>query len=106
MTKAQEKAVEKIRRYVEERDLHKRNPNYEIKTFEVKESEQGYDFVEVYCVSGMKDDDGTMAAVCCRVTRQIFIGPRGGLTAYKHEGGTKAKTLKGWTDVMIYGYGH
>ena len=35
----------------------------------------------VYIVTGMRNDDGTMASVFCRKKRHLCIGPRGGISA-------------------------
>ena len=99
MTKWQEKAITDIREYVEKNDLL--NEDYEIKEFEVEETDFGT--VIVYIVSGRKADDGTMAALLCRTKRHIFIGSKGGLKSYKRKNG-KSRTLKGWCDVMFFGY--
>lgn len=76
MTNAQIKAVEKIKRLTEN-ELY--SDRYEIKTFEVKESEYS---VSVYVVYGLKDDEGTMAEVYCRDRAHLFVGKRGGITYY------------------------
>lgn len=105
MTRAQEIAVQKIRKYIEENDMHKNDPDYEFKEFKVKETDYGT--VVVYSVTGRKNDDGTMAAVFCRNRRQIFIGKRGGLRGFKYDSDKKKTTeLKGWSDVLIFGYEH
>ena len=101
MTKYQEKAIERIKRYIEEHDL--RGDEYEFKEFTVEETDYGT--VIVYSVTGLKNDEGTMAAVFCRRRRLIFIGVRGGLTSQRWDPEKKKHVrLKGWSDVMIYGY--
>lgn len=103
MKKAQEIAVQKIKRYIEQHDLYQNAPGYEFKEFTVEET--GYGTVIVYSVVGLKDDEGTMAAVLCRKTRHIFIGERGGLRSQKWDTKRKkSRPLSGWSDVMIYGY--
>ena len=105
MTKYQEKAIERIKRYIEEHDLHGNDERYEIKEFSVEETDYGT--VIVYSVTGLKDDEGTMAAIFCRRRRLIFIGVRGGLRSQKWDPKKKKYIdLKGWSDVMIYGYSH
>lgn len=105
MTKYQEKAVERIKRYIEEHDLHRNDERYEIKEFSVEETDYGT--VIVYSVTGLKNDEGTLASVFCRNIRHIFIGKRGGLRSQRWD--TEKKKcidLKGWSDVMIYGCSH
>lgn len=102
MTRAQEIAIQKIKKYIEENDMYRNNPDYEFKEFEVKETDYGT--VIVYSITGRKNDEGTMAATLARNTRQVFVGKRGGLRGFKYDS-DKKKTieLKGWKDVMIYG---
>ena len=105
MTKYQEKAIERIKRYIEEHDLHRNDERYEIKEFSVEETDYGK--VIVYSVTGLKDDEGTMAAIFCRNIRHIFIGKRGGLKSSKWDPKKKKYIdLKGWSDVMIHGCSH
>ena len=103
MTRQQEIMVKKIKHYIEKHDLFNNDPKYEFKKFTVEETDYGT--VIVYSVTGLKDDEGTMATVFCRTRRHIFIGVRGGLRSQRWD--TKKKksiNLKGWSDVMIYGY--
>lgn len=105
MTKYQEKAIEKIKRYIEEHDLHRNDERYEIKEFSVEETDYGT--VVVYSVTGLKNDEGTMAAIFCRTRRHIFIGKRGGLKSSKWDSEKKKIiNLQGWSDVMIHGCSH
>lgn len=105
MTKQQEVMVEKIKRYIEKHDLFNNDPKYEFKEFTVEETDYG--IVIVYSVTGLKNDEGTMAAIFCRTIRQIFIGKRGGLRSQRWDGKKKKSIqLNGWSDVMIYGYSH
>lgn len=105
MTKNQELRVKQIRQYVEENDMFKGNPDYEFKEFSVEEMDNG--IVDVYSVTGRKNDEGTMAEALCRNYRHIFIGKLGGMTTYVRGKGTKkSTTLHGWPQVMIYGYHH
>lgn len=105
MTRAQEAVVQKIKRYIEQNDMFKNDPSYEFKKFEIEDTDYGV--VIVYAVTGLKDDEGTMAAMLGRTTRHIFIGKRGGLRSPKWDNKRKRTTyLTGWSDVMIYGYSH
>lgn len=74
MTKAQEKALNKIRKLVENQFY---NDEYEIKKWEVEENEF---FVSLVVVYGMKNDNGTLAEVFARDHAQLFIGKKGGVT--------------------------
>lgn len=52
--------------------------------------------VSVVVVVGMKNDEGTMAAVLCRKRGHFFIGRRGGIKAVDPSGhATKAQAKKG-----------
>lgn len=75
ITKAQEKAIAKIKRLAE--NLHSYHADkYEIKQFDINDCKY---FVSVVVEVGMKDDEGTLAEVFCRDRAQLFIGPRGGI---------------------------
>jgi hypothetical protein len=105
MTKQQEIMVERIKRYIEKHDLFNNDPRYEFKEFSVEETDYGT--VIVYSVTGLKNDEGTMAAIFCRNKRHIFIGKRGGLKSSKWDSKkNKSINLQGWSDVMIYGCSH
>jgi hypothetical protein len=67
-----------------------------VKEFEVEESEH---FLIIYSVTGLKNDEGTMAAVFARDRRHIFIGKRGGIFAY----GRNSVKYKGWFKAMYFG---
>ena len=75
MTKSQERTLERVKNAIPKNFFH--TDNYEIKDFRVEEFEH---FVSVYASIGLKDDEGTMAAIYCRETIHIFIGKRGGIT--------------------------
>lgn len=75
MTKSQEMILERVKKAIPKNFFH--SENYEIKEFEVTEYDH---FISVYASIGLKGDEGTMAAVCCRDTFHIFIGKRGGIT--------------------------
>jgi hypothetical protein len=101
MTKQQARVVEQIKRWVKERDLYSDEEHYEIKKLEVEETEEGT--VRFYCITGRKEDEGTLAAVFCRKRRHIFIGKRGGMRCFKwDEKKNKSRTLYGF-DVLIFG---
>ena len=83
MTAKQEAAVARIRRMAE-RDLIYDAERREFKEWEVIDHTAEYPCVEVRLETGLKGDEGTMAAVICRDRAQLFIGPRGGITYYKN----------------------
>ena len=85
MTKAQERAVERIRRQAKQ-DLFF-GDKCEFKLFEVDENPY---FVSVVVEVGMIGDEGTLASAFCRYHCQLFIGKRGGIR-YPYHG------RKGWT---------
>ena len=66
MTKSQEKAIERIRKLVEN---NLRN-SQEIKMWEIKEHET---FVSVYVAYGLKNDEGTLAELFCRDKAHLFV---------------------------------
>lgn len=74
MTRAQEKALERIKALVE-RELY--DDRYEIKRWDVDENEY---FVSLVVEYGMKGDEGTRARYTCRDRAHLFIGKRGGVT--------------------------
>lgn len=84
MTKAQELTIEKIKKEIPRFDFYDKD-DYEIKKFEVEENEY---FVSVYFVTGIKNDEGTMAGVLCRKHRHCFIGKNGGIIVPRRRGKT------------------
>ena len=79
MTKAQEKALNKIRKLVEDGFY---SDEYEIKKWEVEENEF---FVSLYVVYGMKNDEGTLGEVFARDHAHLFVGKKGGITYPVHK---------------------
>lgn len=75
MTKAQERAIERIKQLVN-RDWPAEK-GYEVKEFTISENEY---FVSVVIETGLKDDEGTYAAVFARDRAQLFVGKKGGVT--------------------------
>lgn len=110
MTKQQEMMVNRIKNDIIRHDFidsHKKGftveeSRYEFKQFEVTEHDFGT--VSVYSVVGLKDDEGTMAALIARTYRQIFIGARGGVRCYDNQKKGGKAALTSYSDVMIYGY--
>ena len=74
MTKSQEKAIEKIRQQVIDGWY---SDELEFKQFEIEDCRY---FVSVFVESGMKGDEGTLAAVFSRDCAHFFVGKRGGIT--------------------------
>lgn len=92
MTKAQEMAIEQVRRMTEKNLASFQ----EIKRFEFEEC--GY-FVSLYVVIGAKGDEGTIAEVFARDKAQLFIGKRGGVTypVFGKRGGFRCKRFHGYS---------
>ncbi len=76
MTKAQEKAVEKLRKMGKELFWGDES-DYEYKRFEINENEY---FVSLVMEVGRKGDEGTLGAIYARDRCHLFIGKRGGIT--------------------------
>ena len=77
MTAAQEKTVARIRRQAERELFFGRPEVYEFKVWEVEDCGS---FVSLVLETGMKEDEGTMAAIFCRDRAHLFVGPGGGIT--------------------------
>jgi hypothetical protein len=65
---------------------------YELK--ELKVEDMGNGRISIVVESGMKDDEGTMAAVLCRDRLHVFMGKRGGLTRINDKG--KSVSISWW----------
>lgn len=87
MTKAQELTIEKIKRAIPEFDYYN-SDNYEVKKWKVTEEEE-FGIVFLYFVTGMKNDEGTMAEVICRKHRHCVIGKNGGIQCFRKRGKTQ-----------------
>jgi hypothetical protein len=95
MTKAQEKTICRLRTLVE-RELDARS---EIKAWEVEDYAT---FVSVYVVTGMKNDEGTLAQVFARDRAHLFIGKRGGTTFPVWNGKARKQTVRAfhWYSIL------
>lgn len=103
MTSKQKKTVELLTKAIEKNDFFGHPESHEFKQYEVIEMDNGT--VELLCVSGLKNDEDTLACMLCRRTRQIFIGKNGGLRCYDNtKKNNKGAVLRKWSDVVIYGY--
>ena len=103
MTNKQKFTVDLLTSAIKSVDFIGHAENYEFKEYTI--TEHDYGTVELYCVTGLKGDEGTMAEVLCRRTRQIFIGKNGGLTSYNNQKkNNKGATLHAWSDVVYFGY--
>ena len=103
MTNAQEKTLEKIKKEIPGFDFYNQPELYEIKRWEVKET--NYGCVIVNFVTGLIGDEGTPANVFCRKHRQLFIGTRGGVTACKYNSKLKRVVeIKGLFNCMNSGW--
>lgn len=79
MTKSQEKAIEKIRKLGEEL-FYGGADEYEFKEFDIQELNNGT--ISLVVETGMKNDEGTLAALFTRDRAHLFIGKKGGITYY------------------------
>lgn len=76
MTRQQELQVARIKKQTETY-YGKCQDNYEIKKWEVEETDYGKVIVNVEM--GLKNDEGTLASIIGRDYTMIFIGVRGGM---------------------------
>ena len=94
MTKAQENAIERIKRLALN-EHGKYADEYEIKEWEVDENEY---FVSLVVETGLKGDEGTMAAIFGRDRAHLFIGKKGGITYPVSKNGKHyTKRFKGYS---------
>lgn len=93
MTKAQEKAIAKVRKLVES-ELY--SDEYEIKEWEISENKY---FVSLVVEYGMKNDEGTLASLIARDRAHLFIGTRGGIRypVSKKNGDFVLRQFKGYS---------
>lgn len=89
MTQAQKRAVQRLRRLAEEDLFFGAPEKHEFKKFEVEELDWGN--VSVVIETGLKNDEGTMAAIFARDYCHVFVGPKGGVTWYRHKDGKHTK---------------
>ena len=78
MTKAQEKTLNEIKSRIAYFDFYGDPDQYEIKEWTEYEPYANGMFMVTF-TTGMKGDEGTMAAVLCRKYRSFFVGARGGV---------------------------
>lgn len=74
MTAAQERALKRIQKLVENEFY---SDDYEIKEWDVKENEY---FVSLVVEYGMKNDEGTYAEIFARNRAHLYIGKKGGVS--------------------------
>ena len=89
MTKSQEREVERLIVDFFAHTSLGRPEKYELKRLDILETK--YKKIIVVIEAGMKGDEGTIASLLCRIGRQYFIGPRGGVTWYVGGKSTKGK---------------
>lgn len=95
MTAAQKRVIEKLRAELPFAYDSAHKGGYELKSFEVTEHTH---FVGVCAIVGLKDDEGTAAAVLARTNRNIAIGPRGAVELLNAK---KKSARRGWHNVMF-----
>ena len=81
MTNSQKLAMERIKKLTN--DLLY-NDNHEIKKFEVTDCDY---IMSVIVETGLKNDEGTLAAIVGRDRAHLFIGKRGAITYPVHKNG-------------------
>lgn len=101
MTTKQKLMVKRLVAAIKENDFY--GEGCEFKQLTVKTNKQ-FGYVELYCESGLKNDEGTLAACCARTTRQIFIGVNGGLRCYNNRKKNGKAVLRNYADIIIFGY--
>lgn len=94
LTPAQAGKLDALRARLPEFDFYGSPDRYEIKKLEISQAEPDPELaalcasvgirvrhpdIFVSIVTGMKDDDGTLAEIYCRKYRHLKIGPRGGM---------------------------
>ena len=81
MTKAQEAVIKTVESYMLNRMCKRNEDNrYEVKRKEVDEITENT--VSLVIETGLKGDEGTMAAILCRDMVHLFIGKKGGVSCY------------------------
>lgn len=92
MTNEQERKIKEIEKIMINLVGHPETK--EIKQKEVKETDYGV--VSMYISVGEIGDEGTMAAILCRQTAHVFIGPKGGCWTYSRarSGKNKGKDVR------------
>lgn len=101
MTTKQKLMIKRLVAAIKENDFC--GEGYEFKQLTVRTNKQ-FGYVELYCESGLKDDEGTLAACCARTARLIFIGVNGGLRCYNNRKKNGKAVLRSYTDIIIFGY--
>lgn len=77
MNKKQSKVIELLKEAILKNNTYDQNNPAEIKKCEINDGEF---FVSLFITVGRPNDEGTMAEILCRESRQIFIGKRGGVS--------------------------
>lgn len=100
MTKKQEMVIKTIRDYMTG-EWDRRNWG-STRTYEIKEeriSEELEDgSIHISMTRGLEGDEGTMAAVLCRDTIGIFVGPKGGCSCYSKSRTSRVEGYVKYTD--------
>ncbi|MGZ5080738.1 MAG: hypothetical protein ACXWG8_00510 [Usitatibacter sp.] len=91
MTKQQQRRIDTLREALLEAQYGCTAQSYEVKRFEVKTVADS-PLVFVSTETGLKNDEGTMAALLARNRTLTMIGPRGALKALGT--GTSAKSIR------------
>lgn len=103
MSKSQKGTIKALYHLAVSRDMFGDTDRYEFKKLELSMLEDSKT-IQFLCETGLIGDENTMASILARNTRQIFVGKKGGVSAYKfNEKNRKVRRLNGWTQVSIYG---
>lgn len=91
MTKAQERTISAIRRAFETGT--NAPERHEFKRWEVSPLSEGSNVLFVSAEYGLTGDEGTWASILARDRATVFVGPRGGISAFV---GSRKVRLRSW----------
>jgi len=97
MTKSQEKTIERIKESIKKHLFY--GDNFEIKKFEVKETDFGK--VSLYFETGMIGDEGTYGEIYGRDRAFLFIGEKGQVYYFNRKGTKKVLRRYGVDYIVI-----
>lgn len=103
MTTTQKWTIKKLIQNIKSYDFY--TSEYEFKELSVHtDIVCGKPLVMLYCVTGLKGDEGTYNELFNRKTRQISIRVNGGLTCFDNQKKNGKATLHSFSDILQYGY--
>lgn len=95
MTEAQKRVIDRLRAELPFAYDSTHKGGYELKKFEIEERPT---YIAVNTVVGLKNDEGTAAAMLSRDNRLITIGPRGAVELLNAK---KKSARRGWHNVLF-----